>query len=572
MMRSSSRHLSWALLAAAASAAVVAGCNTSSVPQLDWQPSPSGADADGGGAADAGTAGDGLPCAVAELLASHCQSCHSAHPSAPMSLLCFADLDAPSKSNPARKVYEVALERISSTTSPMPPSAPMRADDIAVLAGWVHAGAAKATCAAGGREGGARDASGPECALASDCPGALICRAGVCDVECVTAKDCPATFHCEETRCQPPSPSADGGVVATYRNIADGAGWSSTTLAGSSAGSYSGTIFDGRYVYFAPDSAGGAVLRYDTTLAFGSTRAWSTFDLTSMNAVAKNYRGAVFDGRYVYLVPSSAGATLARYDTHAPYRDASSWTLVDLKSVSGTVSFTGGSFDGRYLYLAPSPDASVTLRYDTTGTMTDAASWAAFRIPSVDPRALSFVGSVTDGRYVYFVPNGGAAGPAGVVARYDADSPFQQASSWSTLDLATLNSKALGYRTAAFDGRYLYLVPGWTAPNPSWATSTLARYDTQAAFAAAESWKFFDTAQVDPGAVGFNAAAFDGRHLILAPGFNGAYHGEALSYDTQADLTAPTSWSMFDTTTVSPAAKNMRGTSFDGRYVYFAPA
>lgn len=571
MMRNVTKHLHGALLASAAAAAGLAGCNTSSVPQLDWQAAPSDVDA-GATGAEGGEPGDGLPCAIADLLATRCQGCHSAHPSAPMSLVTYADLDAPSRSNPARKVRDLALERMGSTSAPMPPSAPLGADDIAVFAAWLKEGAVRATCGTGKGDGGTRDATGPECALASDCPGALICRAGVCDVECVTDKDCPTTTTCEETRCRPAVAAPDAGSIARYGDLTSTAAWSTTTLGDGALGTYSGTVFDGRFVYFAPDSAG-SVLRYDTTMSFASARAWSTFDVTGLNARANTYRGAIFDGRYVYLVPFGAGATLARYDTTAPYLDASSWTLFDLRSVTGSLGFAGGTFDGRYVYLTPAGSAGVALRHDTSGSVTNTATWSTFAIPTVNPAAKSFVGSVSDGRYVYFIPNGGAAGPRGVLARYDADAPFAQASSWSTLDLATLDAKAVGFRTAAFDGRFLYLVPGWTAPTPTWATSTVARFDTQQPLGVADSWRFFDTSTVDPDAVGFNAAVFDGRHLILAPGYNGgAYHGNVLSYDTATDLTAKTSWSRFDTTSVAASARNMRGTSFDGRFVYFAPA
>lgn len=175
MMRNVSKHFHWALLASAAAAAGLAGCNTSSVPQLDWQPAPADTDTDAGAtSAEGGEPGDGLPCAIADLLATRCQGFHSAHSSAPMSLVRYADLDAPSRGNPARKVRDLALERMGSISAPMPPSAPLGADDIAVFAAWLKEGAARATCGTGKGDGGTRDASGPKCALASDCPGALI--------------------------------------------------------------------------------------------------------------------------------------------------------------------------------------------------------------------------------------------------------------------------------------------------------------------------------------------------------------------------------------------------------------
>ncbi|MDB4943679.1 MAG: peptidylglycine alpha-amidating monooxygenase [Labilithrix sp.] len=541
-------------------AAWLGGCNTMNGPDFGVHDVTASDDdtAGDGGAANAG--GSGIPCDVGAVLKSRCQSCHSSHPSAPMPLITLADLQAPARSDASKKVYELALERMTSATNPMPPSQPLAAEEIAAFAAWAHAGAPKTQCATDTAE------AGTECIIASDCPGALVCRAGTCDVECVTDKDCTATWTCEESRCQPPAVTA----APTYSAVTTVAAWSTTKLTQVATESYSGTVFDGRYVYFAPQF-GGPVMRYDTKSGFTSARAWATFDVTALDPKARSYRGAVFDGRFVYLVPSGAGATLARYDTLQPYADPASWTLFDLKTVTQAAGFVGATFDGRYVYLTPS-DSTVTLRYDTAGAMTSPTSWSSFKISSVNPAAISFVGSVAAGRYVYYVPNGGAAGPRGVIARYDADASFTSAASWTTLDLATFDVHAAGYRTGAFDGRYLYLVPGWTAPTPSWATSTIARYDTLAPFAARASWKFFDTSAVDPGARGFNAAAFDGRRLILAPGYNGAYHGLTLAFDTTADITLATSWSVFDMTSLDGGVRNLRGASFDGRYVYYAPA
>ena len=571
MTRFRSRPLTWALASSLTLALVASGCRSSGeAPDVRRGDGITSAEPADGAAGEGGSAGAGLPCDVAQLLASKCAGCHSAKPSAPMALVTFADLTAPARSDPSRRVFEVALERITSADRPMPPSAPMAEADVATFAAWARAGAPQSTCEAA--EAGTPRAQLPECVLASDCPGDLICRGGSCDVECVTDKDCAPTWSCTETRCHPPlaSGAGDAGAPVSYGPLESASSWT-TGATGLPSGSYSGTVFDGRYVYFAPDGAGGAALRYDTTVAFDSTRAWTTFDLTGVDASARGYRGAVFDGRYVYLVPSTAGARLARFDTRAPYLDAASWTIFDLKTVTATVGFSGATFDGRYLYLVPA-SAAPALRYDTAGAMASPSSWSTFAIPSVDARARSFVGAVHDGRYVYYVPNTSASGPEGVIARYDAEGPFGAAASWTTVDLAAMHPSAAGYRTGAFDGRYLYLVPGWTAPTPTWSASTVARYDTRAAFAEAGSWSFFDTTAVDPSAAGFNAAAFDGRRLVLAPGYNGSYHGHTVSFDTQRELSDTGAWSTFDAASLGPAIGNLRGAAFDGKYVYFAPS
>jgi hypothetical protein len=368
-----------------------------------------------------------------------------------------------------------------------------------------------------------------------------------------------------------PAPAPSSQV--TYGELTSSASWTAVDLSPTlGTTTYSGMVFDGRYMYFAPDGSSGAALRYDSKSPFDAPRSWSTFDLTSVNPNARAYRGAAFDGRYVYFVPSGGGGILARFDTAGRFLDGASWTLFDLHAVDSSIGFNGAVFDGRWLYLVPAGWNATTFRYDTQGAFSQASSWSKFEIASVDANARGFVGAVFDGRHVYFVPSGDGTGPRRVIARLDTYTPFTQAGSWTTLDLTGLNPKAFGYRTGAFDGRYLYLVPGWSAPTPSWVTSTMARYDTRAAFTKESSWAFFDTTSVNASAAGFNGAAFDGRYLILAPGYNGAYHGVSLRYDTQgSDFAGAGAWSTFDAATLGPWVKNLRGAAFDGKHVYFAP-
>jgi hypothetical protein len=83
---------------------------------------------------------------------------------------------------------------------------------------------------------------------------------------------------------------------------------------------FAGGTFDGRYVYFAPNtfgvSLGSGYLvagRYDTMGPFGSSASWVTFSIVYGTPTAQ-YWGAVFDGRFVYFIPQE-GAQLAQYDT-----------------------------------------------------------------------------------------------------------------------------------------------------------------------------------------------------------------------------------------------------------------
>jgi hypothetical protein len=564
------------------------GCYTG--PHAEWSdPAADGAHTLG---AEAGAAGAGatagLPCEVEALLAARCTSCHTDPPTtAPMALVTYAQLTAKSASQPSRTVAEIALERMRDTAKPMPPANPLAEADLAAFASWVDAGAPASGCEADEIVSSSRRDAGPECVLASDCAGELICRGGTCDVECVNDKDCVPTWSCKATRCRPPaavgggaaSPeggASDGGASASFRDFGSSLSWSVTEVGALASGSYNGTAFDGRFVYFAPDGTNGKVLRFDTEQAFGASAAWSVFDLTALDARATGYRGAVFDGRYVYLVPTvGAGLVTARFDTQAAFASAASWTLVSLKEMTPSLAgFTGATFDGRYVYMVPAFSSSgLATRFDTHAAFTSASSWSTFSIASVHPKATSFAGAVFDGRYVYMVPWRAATTGSGVIARYDPQGGFSDAASWKAFDLTTLNEGAKGYHAAAFDGRYVYLVPGWTAPSPAWSATTLARYDTQAEFDSSGAWGFFELSALGPEAGGFNAAVFDGRYLVFAPGYaDNGYRGDAFRFDTRAPLAQASSWSRFDATSLATSLVNTKGTAFDGRYVYLAPA
>jgi Copper type II ascorbate-dependent monooxygenase, C-terminal domain len=129
-----------------------------------------------------GTVSGSVPCDVGQILSSKCQSCHGATPSngAPMSLVTAADLNAPAKSNPMLKVYELALMRVQDRARPMPPDPTQHLSDdmIATLQSWANAGAKPGpacTAANGGAAGGSPAAgSGGATALPSAGAGSTV--------------------------------------------------------------------------------------------------------------------------------------------------------------------------------------------------------------------------------------------------------------------------------------------------------------------------------------------------------------------------------------------------------------
>jgi hypothetical protein len=158
--------------------------------------------------------------------------------------------------------------------------------------------------------------------------------------------------------------------------------------------------------------------------------AWSSFDLTGVNAGATGFVGGSFDGRYVYFVPNDNGSfdgIAARYDTMAGFTTAGSWSAFDLSGVNaGAIGFRGAGFDGRYMYFVPSYNTTfdgLVTRFDTTAGFTTTGSWSTFDMTTVNGAAQGFIGAAFDGRYMYFVPNKNTVAYDGVVMRFDAKTP-----------------------------------------------------------------------------------------------------------------------------------------------------
>jgi hypothetical protein len=122
------------------------------------QPGTSGGSGGSGVVADAGVPGGSLPCDVQTLLVNRCDSCHGSTPSggAPRSLVSYSDLTKPDVSNAAMTEAQVALQRMQSATSPMPPSPASAATsaEIATMQNWINGGYPSGSC--GGDAGAPR--------------------------------------------------------------------------------------------------------------------------------------------------------------------------------------------------------------------------------------------------------------------------------------------------------------------------------------------------------------------------------------------------------------------------------
>jgi len=243
--------------------------------------------------------------------------------------------------------------------------------------------------------------------------------------------------------------SQDNGTAIyrydTLESFTDAGSYTSRPYAG---GSIKASVFDGKYIYFVP-SADGDVYRYDTTLPFADDGSWDNYDVTAVQDLAKEFAAATFDGRYVYFL-NYTNNYFVRYDTTATFAVAGSWVAYDIVTALGISAkeFASAIFDGRFVYLLPYSGAYRPVRYDTTAAFDAASSYAVSNPGSTNVQ----VGSSFDGKYIY-----AANYTTGVVRRYDTTQVFTDSGSWDSFDMTTLDADLLGAWTTMFDGRYLYI-------------------------------------------------------------------------------------------------------------------
>lgn len=119
-----------------------------------------------GGSGGSSVVADGLPCDVSALVQGKCATCHGATPLPTLpSLVTYQGLTGPSRSDPTVTNAALAVTRMQSTQSPMPPagSTPATATEIAAMQAWIAAGYPMGSCGAGGAGGSAPDPSTPTC-------------------------------------------------------------------------------------------------------------------------------------------------------------------------------------------------------------------------------------------------------------------------------------------------------------------------------------------------------------------------------------------------------------------------
>lgn len=244
---------------------------------------------------------------------------------------------------------------------------------------------------------------------------------------------------------------------------------------------------------------------------------------------------------------------------------------VTLTSINGDwKNFSGCTFDGRYVYFIPL-SANSTVRYDTTQPFETTAGWTAVNLSSAfNTNWWGFRSASFDGRYLYFIPDNGPSGRHGNIVRYDTTQPFETTAGWTSQDISSYNPLWKGLFGCTFDGQYMYIS---TFHNGTGFTGTIIRYDTTQPLNTTAGWTSFPLSSVGTNYVAFTSSCFDGRNIYFLSLINtvSKWTGTFVKYDTTQTFTASSSWSSIPLTAFNTIWRGFITSSYDGEYVYFVP-
>jgi len=241
---------------------------------------------------------------------------------------------------------------------------------------------------------------------------------------------------------------------------------SASTLHGSSqiVANYWGACFDGTYIYLGPLNSD-TFVRFNTRSAFTTAASWEKINMSTAQGAAlldSAYPTNFFDGQYVYYGPENAD-TFLRFDTTLAFTNSSAWSTINMSTAQGgaavDIAYIGLTYDGRYLYYSPLA-AKTFVRFDTTKSFANSSAWQQMSISTAQGATTptyEYLGASFDGRYIYF-----GSSYVRTFIRYDTTLNFTNSSAWSVMSMSTAQGGSgldAAYVYIGFDGKYVYYVP-----------------------------------------------------------------------------------------------------------------
>jgi len=257
---------------------------------------------------------------------------------------------------------------------------------------------------------------------------------------------------------------------------------------------------------------------------------------------------------------STAGANAMHQPAMRPW-------VMDLASVGPNYCcYIGGFTDGTDGYLVPYGLNAIAgfsgrlARFNIDRFAT--TQFTSVDIAAVDSNAVGFYGGFTDGRYGYLVPYANLSGKHGRVARVDLQN-FTTAGV-TILNLQNVDAALAGFTGGFTDGRYGYLYSYYNNSAPS---GRLVRIDLHSF--AAGGVAVVDLASIDPDLVGLAGGFTDGRYAYVFGAGYPTVNGKVARIDLGNFAVGGVT--VLDLTTVNAAYKGFVGGFQDGRYGYLVP-
>ncbi len=261
--------------------------------------------------------------------------------------------------------------------------------------------------------------------------------------------------------------------------------------------------------------------------------------------------------------------------TESGFSDTQRWDVYDATnedSQNGMQGFFGAAFDGRYIYFPPYSFGSQLytkiLRYDTKGQFLDTNYWDYYDAQYEGGQSdfTAYRSAVFDGRYVYFVPyySQTTNDNSGKILRYDTTRSFFDTNSWDIYNAENEDGQngMKGFNGGVFDGRHVYFVQ----------SNKILRYDIEADFFNTNSWDVFDPASLGV-STSYIGAILAGGYVYFVPYTETGASLNALRYNTSRSFSDNTAWQIYNVKNEDGAngISGLIGAAFDGRHIYFSP-
>jgi hypothetical protein len=323
--------------------------------------------------------------------------------------------------------------------------------------------------------------------------------------------------------------------------------------------SFSGGFTDGTYgylcsVYDVDGLPNGKFVRFQLS-TFSNV---SVLDISSADSTVKGFGGCFSSGTNAYITPfnniDGAYGKVARVNLS----NFSTITIMNLRSFTDSITgYKNGCSDGKHCFLPPFDNGSkhgfaIKCNLENSGI-------SCCNLANVDADLKGFYGAITDGKYVYFVPQQNTTGYSGKVARVSIDR-FNE-DNVSILNLTSTNAGLKGFWGGFSDGVYLYLAPWYDGtsyhgkvPKIQISNFTVVSY--------------LDLTLTNAGLKGFKTGFTDGVYGYFVPSYDGTSNHGKIARVLLSDFSTV---SYLDLTTKDSSLKGFISGFTDGRYGYFVP-